>query len=104
MEPSGQVRKRTETCQTLFTRCLSIPIFTELDWFDNRQGEFNLWTAGLKAATIGTSSLDHRVRDSPEVRELICDLLDGLSEALEHLLQTGIAYRALSLCGLSNEL
>ena len=95
MEPPGEICKRTEACQTLFTRCLSIPVFTDLDWFENRQGEFNLWAAGLKAASFGRSSLDHRVRDRPEVRESICDLLDGLSEALEDLVQTGMADHAL---------
>jgi hypothetical protein len=95
MEPAEEIRRRTEACQSLFKHYLSNPLFSELDWFENRQGEFNLWAASLKAASIGRSSLDYRVRDSPEVRELICDLLDGLSEALEGLLQTGMACRGL---------
>jgi hypothetical protein len=70
-------------------RCLSISVSSRLDWLENRQGEFNLWDAGLKATRVGRSSLDHRVRDRPELRELICDLLDGLAEALENYLQTG---------------
>ena len=88
---AGEIRRRTEACQSLFEHCLSNPHFSELDWFENRQGEFNLWVASLKAASIGRPSLDYRVRDSLEVRELICDLLDGLSEALEGLLQIGMA-------------
>ena len=95
MEPAGEIRRRTEICQSLFAHCLSNPLFSELDWFENRQGEFNLWAASLKATSIGRSSLDHRVRDNPEVCELICDLVDGLSEALEGLLQTGMADRRL---------
>jgi hypothetical protein len=90
MEPAEDIRRKTEACQSLFTHCLSNPLFSELEWFENRQGEFNLWAASLKAASIGRSSLDYRVRDSPEVRESICDLLDGLSETLEGLPQTGM--------------
>ena len=97
MEPEGEIRRRTKSCQSLFQRCLFNPLFSELDWLENRQGEFNLWAASLKAASIGRSSLDYRVRDSPEVRESICDLLDGLSESLEGLSQTGMGERCLKL-------
>lgn len=69
-------------------RCLSISVSSRLDWLENRQGEYNLWDAGLKATHVGRSSLDHRVRDMPELREIICDLLDGLAESLENYLQT----------------
>lgn len=88
---AGDIRRRTEICQSLFSECLSNPLFSDLDWFENRRGDFNLWVASLKAASAGRSSLDYRVRDTPEVRELICDLLDGLSEALEGILRTGTA-------------
>jgi hypothetical protein len=91
MEPTEEIRRRTEACQSLFSHCLSNPVFSELDWFENRQGEFNLWAASLKAASIGRSSLDYRLKDSPEVQELICDLLDGLSEALASLLKLGVS-------------
>jgi hypothetical protein len=87
MDPMGMVRHRAEVCQSLFSRCLLHPLFSELDWFENRQGEFNLWAASLKVISSGRPSLDYRLRDRPEVQELICDLLDGLSEALVSLLQ-----------------
>jgi len=86
----GDIRGKTKACQELFIRCVSLPLFSRLDWFENRQGEFNLWDYGLKATGIGRSSLEHRVRDRPDVPEVICDLLDGLAEALEDYLQTGI--------------
>jgi hypothetical protein len=52
-------------------------------WLEDRQGKFNLWVRGIKAANDNKASLDHRVQDRPDIRELICDLLDGLREALE---------------------
>lgn len=84
MEPVGDILKRAQACQSLFTQCSSNPRFSELDWFDDRRGVFNLWVASLEPR------LDC-VRDRPEVRELICDLLGGLSEALKVILQTGMA-------------
>jgi hypothetical protein len=95
MEATGEIRRRAEACQSLFSVCLSNPLFSELDWFENRQGEFNLWAASLKVMSLGRSSLEYRLRNSPEVQELICDLLDGLSETLESLLQTGMPEPAL---------
>ncbi|OIW27242.1 hypothetical protein CONLIGDRAFT_645529 [Coniochaeta ligniaria NRRL 30616] len=85
IEP-GEICKAAKACREAFTRCLSNPTFSELDWFENRQAEFNLWIASLKATRTGKTSLDHRVREYPEVRGLICDLLAGLLEALEGLL------------------
>ena len=90
MEAVGKLCRRTEACQSLFSRCLDSPIFSGLEWFENRQGEFNLWAASLKVVSRGRSSLDYRLRNNPEIEELICDLLDGLSETLESLLHTGM--------------
>ena len=84
-------------------RCISISVSSKLDWLENRQGEFNLWDAGLMATRVGRSSLDHRVRDRPELREMICDLLDGLAEALENNLETGMCCTP-QLCNAAHEL
>ena len=55
------------------------------------------------ATRVGRSSLDHRVRDRPELREMICDLLDGLAEALENYLETGMCCTP-QLCNAAHEL
>ena len=88
-DEQGEIRKRTEACQQLFMHCLATPSFSGTYWIEDRQGEFNLWAASLKATSPGRASLDYRVRDNPDLRESICDLLAGLSEALEELLGTG---------------
>lgn len=80
-----EIQRRTGACQGLFIDCLSDSYLSELEWLENRQGEFNLWAVSFKAASIGKSSLDYRVRRDTEIRDLICDLLDGLAEALEAL-------------------
>src|SRR3569623_462117 len=78
---------RTAACRTLFDARLGLS--TRLDWFEDRLGEFSLWVSGLKADTLGRSSLDHRVRSRADIREVICDLLDGLCEALEASIEDG---------------
>jgi hypothetical protein len=90
------IRMETEICQKLFIDCLSHPLFYELEELENRQGQFNLWAAGLKATSTGRSSLDYRVRDHPEMRVRIYSLLLGLSEALHDLLDKGMSYGMLT--------
>lgn len=86
------ISDRTETCQSLFSRCVSNTAFSDenLDWYESRQGEFNLWASILKATDIGRSSLDYRLQDDDELRGRICGLLEGLSESLKTLLQPGM--------------
>ncbi|KAI3542668.1 hypothetical protein CABS03_00952 [Colletotrichum abscissum] len=58
-----------------------------MDWFEYREAEFNLWCKVIKADRKGKSSLEYRVRDHANVRQLFLDLLDGLRESLSHLLE-----------------
>lgn len=86
----GEISRRTEGCQDAFVICLSDPSLTALEWIENRQGDFNLWASSLKATSSGgRSSLDYRVRDRPDVKGVICELLDGLLESLEQLVTIG---------------
>ncbi|KAK2728637.1 hypothetical protein CKAH01_10767 [Colletotrichum kahawae] len=61
-----------------------------MEWFEFRQAEFNLWSRTISAATEGKSSLDYRLQHHPEWRKLVCNLLDGLMEAFDDLLQLGM--------------
>jgi hypothetical protein len=89
MDSVSEIRERTVACRTLFSQCLSMTPIPEIDWLEDRQGEFNLWVENEKAADDSEFSLDHRVRQESAVYETICDLLGGLSETLESLLYTG---------------
>ena len=90
MESAGQIWGGTEACRRLFESCLSTPLLSRLDWLEDRRGEFNLWAGSLNAAKIGRSSLDYRVRNNPDVGEMICDLLGGLEETLTSVYDEGI--------------
>ncbi|KAJ5376147.1 hypothetical protein N7509_013033 [Penicillium cosmopolitanum] len=45
------------------------------EWAENRLADFNLWSAGAGAYTIGKASLDHRLRANPEAHIIIINLL-----------------------------
>lgn len=71
---------------------LSEPLLAEKPWLINRNGHFNIWVATLKAADSGEASLDYLVRDYPDTRNLICELLDALSQSMQTLISKGIYF------------
>ncbi|CAH0054750.1 unnamed protein product [Clonostachys solani] len=88
------IHGRTQRCQALFGELLQQVLPSKAptevyDWIKIRQGEFNLWVASLRAADHGETSLDHLLRDHPELLHMVCNLLEGLTEALQAYQQTG---------------
>jgi hypothetical protein len=84
------IRGQSLNCKKLFQQCEVCPVLGELDWIQSGQGDFNLWCHGLSAVATGKSSLDFRVRHRPDIRKIICDLLDGLDESLKDCLKKGM--------------
>lgn len=87
MSSNTGIRDRTLNCIETFNRCLGNSALDKLAWVEKCQADFNLWTYGLKANSTGKSSLDYRVREREDVRNVICDLLDGLAESLHSCLE-----------------
>lgn len=58
-------------------------------WLETGRAEFNLWSLGLNASRSDRSSLDYKVRQRPDLQEIITDLLDGLDESLSECLDPG---------------
>lgn len=77
------IYRAVRQCKVVFADCVSNPAFGDQAWIRSAQGDFNLWCAGIKAASTDKSSLDYRLRTKPDVREPICDLLQGLVVALQ---------------------
>lgn len=84
----GELFRRTQECQDLLKETVAKHL-TESDgenespeWFENRLADFNLWAAGLGASKLGRASLEHRLRDRPDVAEIIQGMLDELYESL----------------------
>ncbi|KAF5572636.1 Hsp70 chaperone protein [Fusarium pseudocircinatum] len=82
MEPELIIRNNTRACKEAFRRCLKIQDLAEDDWLEQKSAEFNWWISGLNADKIGPGSLDSRLMLRPDVREVVVDLLEGLTMAL----------------------
>ena len=76
----------TASCRDLFEQGLSRKALMIDEWCENRLADFNLWATGLGALAQGHASLDWRLRNRPDVRDAIADLLDDLKECLEDCL------------------
>lgn len=85
MDVQPLIQRRTEACQDLFKEFVAT--YPADEWFENRQADFQLWSSGLGASIRGKASLDHRVKDHPKTRHMICDYLDGLKELLQRHLR-----------------
>jgi hypothetical protein len=86
---SSDIRERTKKCEMQFNKCLDHEQLGKNQWLVTGFAEFNLWSFGLNASHSGRSSLDYKVRQRPDLQEIIVDLLDGLDESLEECLNPG---------------
>ena len=51
----------------------------EYSWIENQSGRIAVWTSNIGVFAPGRASLDHRLREVPEVRNAILGLLEVLS-------------------------
>lgn len=87
MSVDTEIRDRSLGCLESFRACLLDPRLSKLGCFERYCADFKLWIFGLKASSTGKASLDYRVRQRADVRAIICDLLDGLSETLQSCIE-----------------
>lgn len=52
-------------------------------WIRSAQLDFNLWCCAIRATSFDKSGMDHRLRNYPDARESICNLLDALKTSVE---------------------
>ncbi|KAF7532041.1 hypothetical protein G7054_g8324 [Neopestalotiopsis clavispora] len=77
-----EIRSAAQECKSAFTYFCAQDASSQ-SWIRSAQGNFNLWCAELKVTSPDdTSTLDHRLRKKENVRNIIRDLLRGLSGAL----------------------
>lgn len=87
-----QIFHKTQACRDLLTRGAAehlVKSATDDEWYGNRLADFNLWAAGLGASKTGHASLEYRLRDRLDVKEIIQGLLDDLYESLSTLKRNG---------------
>ncbi|TGJ84183.1 hypothetical protein E0Z10_g4569 [Xylaria hypoxylon] len=83
MDPGDEIYRAAGTCSERFDACLASPAPREhVVPIRSAQGDYNLWCSAIKATRRGKASLDYRLRNHQDVREVVCGLLDGLATAL----------------------
>lgn len=86
---NGKICNLAKLCQVSIQKCKTAPRLEGMEWIENREGDFNLWTAAMNATSAGKASLDHRVRDRPEISDSICKLLASLAQSLDECYSIG---------------
>ncbi|CAM1505022.1 Fc.00g106590.m01.CDS01 [Cosmosporella sp. VM-42] len=89
MERDGELYHRAQECVALFRACSDLASLAEDDWLEDRAADFMWFAHGLNALKTGRSSLDFRVRNRPDVQQVISNLLESLSLALKKTLESG---------------
>ncbi|KAK6332695.1 hypothetical protein TWF730_004354 [Orbilia blumenaviensis] len=97
MDEATKISRIAILCKQTFADCVSNPELGSQAWIRSAQGDFNLWCVGIKATSSNKSSLEYRLRDRLDVREDICDLLQGLVDVLQKCQQSVIASPGLTL-------
>jgi len=71
-------------CREAFAKMAAAQACTRQPWIRSAQGDFNLWSTGIRASSYDKSSLTYRLRMDKwsGVRDDICDLLQGLCDTI----------------------
>lgn len=87
--PGTLVRDKTQACTQSFRNCLQgfeLDDYADDDneiWIEQKSAEFKWWNSGLNADKRGPGSLDARLALRPDVRDVVVEVLEGLTDALQ---------------------
>src|SRR5271154_170858 len=89
MAPPPSISSRAKACLDLFQKCLSkLQTHTEGHQagllVENQEGSFRIWAHSIGIFGHPRGSLDTRLRDAPEDRDILLDLIDTLFSHLQH--------------------
>lgn len=82
----SEIRDKTKRCEERFNACLAHPDVEKYKCLEMSSSDFNCWSSSLNASHSGRSSLDYKIRQKPDIIEIITELLDGLEDSLEEYL------------------
>jgi hypothetical protein len=74
-------------CRQAFKAATAEPRLMVSEWAENRMADFNLWCAGAGAFSHEKSSLEYRLRASPNILMTIINLLLMLKILVEDCIQ-----------------
>ncbi|KAJ5494666.1 Serine/threonine-specific protein phosphatase/bis(5-nucleosyl)-tetraphosphatase [Penicillium fimorum] len=73
-------------CLTSFQQCIQQAAYISprvISLVEDQMARFSLWTANIGVFAPGRASLDHRLREALEVREVIADLFEALYDRIQ---------------------
>ena len=79
----GAIYNATQTCRTSLSDCIQFEELMKNEWAENRLADFNLWASGVGASVTGKASLDARLATRPDARDVVANLLQVLTGAIE---------------------
>jgi hypothetical protein len=83
--PTPTVAACAESCLNSFQRCLNQAAAIharELSLVEDQLARLSLWCSNISVFALGRGSLDHRLREAPDVQ----DAISGVLEALDYRL------------------
>jgi hypothetical protein len=75
------------SCRRSFEKSLSstAPLSArEKSLVEDQLARFSLWTSNIGTFAPGRASMDHRLREAPEVQAVVIGLLEALNDRVEH--------------------
>ncbi|EHK42542.1 hypothetical protein TRIATDRAFT_163125, partial [Trichoderma atroviride IMI 206040] len=80
------ISEKARTCLISFEKCLAQ--MTTLDYLsqsliENEFARFSVWTSNIGVFANGRASMDHRLREAPDVQKLVLGLLDVLFRRID---------------------
>lgn len=91
MARDATIVEYSQTCMVLFDKLLlSIDGISRPDpdtelsaQADDQLGRFSIWAGNIGVFATANASLDYRVRDTPQIKDLIIQQLNGLAKFLQ---------------------
>ena len=89
----GSVRGITRQCAVLFGRGLSSQSLDGQSSIDleNQLGRFKIWAGNIGVFAAGNASIDFRLRNDPDIKEVMIQMLTWLRKCIEHLINPPLA-------------
>ncbi|KAI0530442.1 hypothetical protein GGR58DRAFT_518468 [Xylaria digitata] len=92
MDAGDEIYHAAGACSERFDACIADPALREYAVsLRSAQGDYNLWCSAIKATSRGKASLDYRLRNHQDVRDVVCGLLAGLATSLGRLTRRAAA-------------
>jgi hypothetical protein len=87
LTPTPTVAGCAELCLRSFQQCINKAASIhprELSLIEDQLARFSVWTANIRVFIPGRGSLDHRLREAPDVQGAVAGLLEALDYRLQN--------------------